>query len=132
MNYERLVELIHYQTWIGPEKIKHLLEVMSDVLRIHVVDDQQVRTPLGTFYSHTRQGKDWVLPDGSPTRILEKTQVRLRPSGRLTDGWMPTRHAYLAKLAKQKQAKKLIWDPKKELLDEEDEDLDEDERLEED
>jgi len=130
VKYERLIELVHYRTWIEQEKIKHLLEVMSDILRENIQDAEQVRTPLGTFYSHTREGKDWVLPDGKPTKIAEKTQVRLRSSGRMTQGWSPTRRADLYKLVSRDR--KPVWNPVKELLDEDDEDLDYDERLEED
>lgn len=124
MKYERLIELVHYKTWVEPEKIKAILEVMADVLRENHAEDELTRTPLGTFFTHVREGKEWVLPDGSPTQIPKKVQVKLRPAGRLTQGWTPSRKAYLSKLVNK--TKPPVWNPQKVLLDEDDELLEED------
>ena len=124
MKYERLVELVYYKTWVDPEKIKAILEVMADVLRENHAEDEQTRTPLGTFFTHVREGKEWVLPDGSPTQIPKKVQIKLRPAGRLTQGWTPSRKAYLSKLVGK--TKPPVWNPTKVLLDEDDEILEED------
>jgi len=124
LKYERMIDLIHFRTWVDPEKIRHVLEAMADVLRENHADDEQTRTPLGTFFTHVREGKEWILPDGSPTQIPKKVQIKLRPSGRLTQGWVPTKKAYLSKLIKRGQ--KPVWNPTKVLLDEDDEPLEED------
>lgn len=121
MKYERLIEMIHYKTWVEPDKIKHLLEAMADVLRENHAEDEQTRTPLGTFYTHVRESKEWVLPDGSPTQIPKKVQIKLRPAGRLTQGWTPSRKAYLSKLVGKTQVP--VWNPQKVLLDEDDDEL---------
>lgn len=124
MKYERLVDLIHYQTWVEREQIKRVLEVMTDVLRNNHEEGDYTRTPLGVFCTHVRPGKEWVLPDGSPTQIPERTQVQLRPSARMTKGWEPKK-ANLNKLVRRR-IEKPAWNPVKLLLDEDDELLEED------
>jgi len=124
MKYEQLLYLIHLQTWVEEEKIRKFLESLADVLRTQHKLDEQTRTPLGVFYTHLRERKDWVLPDGSPTEIPERIQIQLNPSARMKRGWSPTRKAHLDKLIKRNR--KPIWNPKKVLLDEDDEVLEED------
>lgn len=119
MKYSRFVELIRYRTWVEPEKIKRVLEVMADILREQTSEGELTRTPLGTFYTTVREGKDWILPDGSPTQIPRKEMVRLRSSSRMTSGWVPAKKAHLNKLV-QPRKKAEVWNPKKELLDEDD------------
>lgn len=121
MKYERLIDLIHFKTWIEPEKIKHLFEALADILRENHAEDEQTRTPMGTFYTHVREGKEWTLPDGGPTQIPRKVQVKLRPGARMVQGWVPNKKAYLSQLVRRSQ-RKPVWNPTKELLDEDDED----------
>ena len=130
MKYDQLVYWIHLQTWVEPDKIKQVLESLADVLRTRHEVGEQTRTPLGVFSTHVRERKNWVLPDGRPTQIPERIQIQLNPSARMTRGWTPQKRAHLDKLIKKNH--KPVWNPKKVLLDEDDEDLEYDERLEED
>ena len=78
MKYSELIELLQKQTGLDEEQVRSVLGSLPKALA-ELDENEQVRTPLGTFAAWPKKEKQIKLPDGRSVVRKEEVVVRLRP-----------------------------------------------------
>ena len=78
MKYDELVKKISQRTGLASEIVKKILSELPEALQ-GLGDNEQVRTPLGTFVAWPKDKKKIRLPTGVEAYRKAETVIRLRP-----------------------------------------------------
>tara|TARA_B100000212_G_scaffold254815_1_gene195313 strand:+ start:607 stop:867 length:261 start_codon:yes stop_codon:yes gene_type:complete len=78
MKYDDLCKLIVQRSDCSFEQVKAVLSALPEALA-ELDENEQVRTPLGTFAAWPKEAKTIFLPTGEKVNRKSEVVVRLRP-----------------------------------------------------
>ena len=78
MKYDELCKLIEKEAGCSFETVKTVLGALPQALS-QLEENEQVRTPCGTFAAWPKEAKEILLPTGERVNRKSEVVVRLRP-----------------------------------------------------
>ena len=85
MKYDALCKLVMESSGCSSEQVRAVLSALPEALAT-LEENEQVRTPLGTFAAWPKEAKQILLPTGEKVNRKSEVVVRLRPGKALKRG----------------------------------------------